>query len=116
MNAARDTKNSVNFQGTINVPRVVVTGLGTINPLGLGVNGFWEGLVAGKSAIGTITRFDASKFRVKVDAEVHGFEATDYMEPKAIDRTSRTIQFAVAAAKEAIQSAALDMTRLPFLL
>jgi 3-oxoacyl-[acyl-carrier-protein] synthase II len=111
MNATRDTKNSVNFQGTINIPRVVVTGLGTINPLGLSVNDFWEGLVAGKSAIGTITRFDASKFRVKVDAEVHGFEATDYMEPKAIDRTSRTIQFAVAAAKEAIQSAALDMTR-----
>jgi 3-oxoacyl-[acyl-carrier-protein] synthase II len=111
MNATRDTKNSVNFQGTINVPRVVVTGLGTINPLGLSINDFWKGLIAGKSAIGTITRFDASKFRVKVDAEVHGFEATDYMEPKAIDRTSRTIQFAVAAAKEAIQSAALDMTQ-----
>jgi len=111
MNAAGDTKNSVSFQGTINVPRVVVTGLGTINPLGLNVNDFWEGLVAGNSAIGTITRFDASKFRVKVDAEVHGFDATTYMDPKAIDRTSRTIQFAVAAAKEAIQSAALDMSQ-----
>jgi 3-oxoacyl-[acyl-carrier-protein] synthase II len=111
MNAARDTKNSMSSWGTINIPRVVVTGLGTINPLGLSVNDFWEGLVAGKSAIGTITRFDASKFRVKVDAEVHGFDATNYMEPKAIDRTSRTIQFAIVAAKEAIQSAALDMTQ-----
>jgi len=97
--------------GTINIPRVVVTGLATINPLGLNVTEFWEGLVAGKSAIGPITRFDSSNFRVKVDAEVHGFDATKYMDLKAIDRTSRTIQFAVAAAKEAIQSAALDMTR-----
>jgi 3-oxoacyl-[acyl-carrier-protein] synthase II len=48
---------------------------------------------------------------VKVDAEVHGFDATKYMDLKAIDRTSRTIQFAIAAAKEAIQSAALDMTQ-----
>ena len=111
MNAARVPKNSMSSRGTINVPRVVVTGLGTINPLGLSVNDFWEGLVAGNSAIGTITRFDASKFRVKVDAEVHGFDATKYMEPKAIDRTSRTIQFAIAATKEAIQSAALDMTQ-----
>jgi len=111
MNAARDTKNSMSSWGTVNIPRVVVTGLGTINPLGSSVKDFWEGLAAGKSAIGTITRFDASKFRVKVDAEVHGFDATNYMDPKAIDRTSRTIQFAIVAAKEAIQSAALDMTQ-----
>jgi 3-oxoacyl-[acyl-carrier-protein] synthase II len=111
VNTARIPKNSVNSWGTINIPRVVVTGIATINPLGLSVKDFWEGLVAGKSAIGFITRFDASKFRVKVDAEVHGFDATKYMDLKAIDRTSRTIQFAIAAAKEAIQSAALDMTQ-----
>jgi 3-oxoacyl-[acyl-carrier-protein] synthase II len=96
---------------TINIPRVVVTGMGTINPLGLNTKEFWEGLVAGKSAIGLITHFDASNFRVKVDAEVHGFDATKYMDLKAIDRTSRTIQFAIAAAKEAIQSAGLDMAQ-----
>jgi 3-oxoacyl-[acyl-carrier-protein] synthase II len=108
---ARVSKNSVNSWGTINVPRVVVTGVGTINPLGLSVKEFWKGLVAGKSAIGPITHFDPSNFRVKVDAEVHGFDATKYMDLKAIDRTSRTIQFAIAAAKEAIQSAGLDMTQ-----
>jgi len=108
---ARVPKNSMNFWGTINIPRVVVTGVGTINPLGLSAKDFWEGLVAGKSAIGLITHFDASNFRVKVDAEVNGFDATKYMDLKAIDRTSRTIQFAIAAAKEAIQSAALDMTQ-----
>ena len=111
MNTAKVSKSSVNSWGTINIPRVVVTGLATINPLGLSAKDFWEGLVAGKSAIGPITHFDASNFRVKVDAEVHGFDATKYMDLKAIDRTSRTIQFAIAAAKEAIQSAALDMTQ-----
>jgi 3-oxoacyl-[acyl-carrier-protein] synthase II len=111
MNTAEVSTNSVNYRGTINIPRVVVTGIGTINPLGLNAQEFWEGLVAGKSAIGSITRFDASNFRVKVDAEVRNFDATKYMELKAIDRTSRTIQFAIAAAKEAIQSAGLDMTQ-----
>jgi 3-oxoacyl-[acyl-carrier-protein] synthase II len=96
---------------TIRIPKVVVTGMGTINPLGLNTKEFWEGLVAGKSGIGPITHFDASKFRVKVDAEVHGFDATKYMDLKVMDRTSRTIQFAIAAAKEAIQSAGLDVTQ-----
>jgi len=93
----------------MSVPRVVVTGMGTINPLGSSVEGFWEGLVAGKSAIGPITRFDASNFRVKVYAEVNGFDPTKHMDSKVIDRTSRTIHFAIAAAKEAIQSAGLDI-------
>jgi len=103
--------NTELYASTIKIPKVVVTGMGTINPLGLNTKDFWEGLVAGKSAIGPITHFDASNFRVKVDAEVHGFDATKYMDLKAVDRTSRTIQFAVAAAKEATQSAGLDMTQ-----
>jgi len=111
MDTARVPENSMNSWGTINVPRVVVTGMGTINPLGLSVKEFWDGLVAGKSAIGPITHFDATKFRVKVDAEVRGFDATKYMDLKVVDRTSRTIQFAIAAAKEAIQSADLDMAQ-----
>jgi len=85
--------------------------MGTINPLGLSVDEFWAGLAAGKSAIGPITRFDATKFRVKVDAEVRNFDPTKYMDLKVVDRTSRTIQFAIAAAKQAVESAALDMSR-----
>jgi 3-oxoacyl-[acyl-carrier-protein] synthase II len=111
MNTTGVPGNPMNSRGAINIPRVVVTGLGTINPLGLNTKEFWEGLVAGKSAIGPITHFDASKFRVKVDAEVHGFDATKYMDLKVVDRTSRTIQFAIAAAKEAIQAAGLDMAK-----
>jgi 3-oxoacyl-[acyl-carrier-protein] synthase II len=111
MKTARVPKRLTNSRGTITVPRVVVTGVGTINPLGLNAEEFWEGLAAGKSAIGPITHFDASNFRVKVDAEVRGFDATKYMDLKVVDRTSRTIQFAIAAAKEAIQAAGLDMTQ-----
>lgn len=103
--------DSLDSWGTINVPKVVVTGMGTINPLGLSVQEYWQGLVAGKSAIGPITHFDASNFRVKVDAEVRGFDPTKYMDLKVVDRTSRTIQFAIAAAKQAVQAAQLDMTR-----
>jgi len=95
----------------MNIPRVVVTGMGTINPLGLNVEEFWQGLVAGKSGIGPITHFDASNFPVKVDAEVHGFDATKYMDLKVVDRTSRTVHFAIAAAKEAMQSAGMNMTQ-----
>jgi 3-oxoacyl-[acyl-carrier-protein] synthase II len=111
MNTVGVTKNSKNSWGTINMPRVVVTGMGTINPLGLSAEEFWEGLSAGKSAIGPITHFDASDFRVKVAAEVNGFDPTKCMDLKVVDRTSRTIHFAIAAAKEAIQSAGLDMTQ-----
>lgn len=93
----------------MSMPRVVVTGMGTVNPLGLNVEEFWQGLVAGKSGIAPITRFDASKFYVKVDAEVKGFDPTKYMDLKAVDRSSRTVQLGVAAAKEAVESAKLDM-------
>jgi 3-oxoacyl-[acyl-carrier-protein] synthase II len=95
----------------MNIPRVVVTGIGTVNPLGLNVEEFWEGLVAGKSGIGSITRFDASNFHVKVDAEVKSFDPTKYMDLKVADRTSRAVQLAIAAATEAVKSAGLDMTQ-----
>jgi len=111
MSTARVPESAINSWGLINIPKVVVTGMGTINPLGLSVEAFWDGLAAGTSAIGPITRFDTSNFRVKVDAEVRDFDPTKYMDLKVVDRTSRTIQFAIAAAKEAVQSAGLDMTQ-----
>ena len=93
------------------MPRVVVTGMGTVNPIGLNVEEFWQGLVAGKSGIGLITRFDTSKFHVKVDAEVKDFDPTKYMDLKAVDRNSRAVQLGIAAAREAVESAKLDMTQ-----
>jgi len=93
------------------MPRVVVTGMGTINPLGLNAEEFWEGLLAGKSGLGLITRFDASNFYVKVDAEVKGFDPAKHMDLKAVDRNPRAVHFAVAAAKEAAESAGLNMAQ-----
>jgi len=93
------------------MPRVVVTGMGTVNPIGLNVEEFWQGLVAGKSGVGLITRFDTSKFHVKVDAEVKDFDPTKYMDLKAVDRNSRAVQLGIAAAREVVESAKLDMTQ-----
>ena len=89
--------------------RVVITGLGVITPLGLTVEDYWQGLVNGKNGIGPITLFDAGPFPAKVAGEVRGFEPTDYMHIKRVDRTSRYIQFAIAAARMALESARLDM-------
>ncbi|MFC1946178.1 beta-ketoacyl-ACP synthase II [Chloroflexota bacterium] len=91
--------------------RVVVTGLGAVTPLGLNVADYWEGLAAGRSGIGPITLFDASDYPVKVAAEVKGFEPTDYMHIKRADRTGRGTQFAIAAARQAIEASRLDMSR-----
>lgn len=111
MKKSNNHNNSNHSWGTLDVPRVVVTGMGTVNPLGLNVDEFWEGLAAGKSAFRPITRFDTTNFRVKVNAEVTDFDPTKYMDLKVVDRTSRTIQFAIAAAREAVKSADLEMTR-----
>ena len=89
----------------------MITGLGAITPLGLTVEDYWEGLINGRSGIGPITLFDASLYPVKVAAEVKGFEATNYMHIKRVDRTARCTQFAIAAAKMAVESARLDMSQ-----
>jgi len=89
----------------------VITGLGAITPLGLTVEDYWQGLINGRSGIGPITLFDASLYPVKVAAEVKGFEPTNYMHIKRVDRTARCTHFAIAAAKMAIESAQLDMSQ-----
>ncbi|MFH1087400.1 MAG: beta-ketoacyl-ACP synthase II [Chloroflexota bacterium] len=92
-------------------PRVAVTGVGVISPIGLNAEDFWTSLVSGKSGVRLISRFDTSDFPVKVAAEINDFDPAKYMDPKTVDRTSRSTQFAVAAAKEAVDGAGLDMSR-----
>ncbi len=87
--------------------RVVITGLGAITPLGLTVRETWEGLIAGKSGVATITQFDASEFPVRIAAEVKGFNPRDYMNFKEARRMARCSQFAIAAAQEAVADAQL---------
>lgn len=91
--------------------RVVVTGMGTVNPIGLNVEEYWEGLKAGKTGFGEITYFDTTDFKVKVAAEVKGFVAADRMDKKAARRMEPFAQYAVAAAKEAFEDAGLDMEK-----
>ena len=91
--------------------RVVVTGMGTVNPIGLNVEEYWEGLKAGKTGFGEITYFDTTDFKVKVAAEVKGFVAADRMDKKAARRMEPFAQYAVASAKEAFEDAGLDMSK-----
>lgn len=91
--------------------RVVVTGLGAVTPIGNSVEEFWEGIREGKTGIGPITRFDAEEYKVRLVAEVKDFDPKKYMEPKMVRRMAPFAQYAVAAAKEAIEQSGLDMTK-----
>jgi 3-oxoacyl-[acyl-carrier-protein] synthase II len=90
--------------------RVVVTGLGIISPLGTGIEKSWGDLIEGRSGIGDITRFDASEFSVRIAGEVPDFSAADYIERKEIKKMDLFIQYAVAAAKMAVDDAGLAIT------
>ena len=70
--------------------RVVVTGIGLVTPLGIGVEETWSALIAGKSGVGEITRFDTSDYQTKIAAEVKGFNAQDFMPKKEAKRTERS--------------------------
>ena len=89
--------------------RVVVTGMGAITPIGVGVKAFWDGVVAGKIGFGSISYFDTTDFKTKLAAEVKDFEPEQFMDKKAARRMERFCQFAVAAAGEALQDAGIDM-------
>jgi 3-oxoacyl-[acyl-carrier-protein] synthase II len=87
--------------------RVVVTGMGTVNALGPDVATFWANLVAGRSGIATITRFDPARVDAKIAAEVKDFDPSDVLDRKEIRRTDRYIQFALVAARQALDDAGL---------
>lgn len=92
--------------------RIVITGMGTVNPLGLNVQETWSNMLAGVSGVGPITLFDsrAAALQVHIAAEVKGFKPENYMDAKEARRRDRFEQFAVAAAKEAISQSGLQVT------
>ncbi|MEN3001870.1 MAG: beta-ketoacyl-ACP synthase II [Armatimonadota bacterium] len=90
--------------------RVVVTGMGLITPLGIGIEPFWQGLLQGRRVIGPITHFDASNLTTRIAAEVKEFDPTQFMERKDARRASRFIQFAVAATRLALEDAQFQIT------
>ncbi|WP_284198423.1 beta-ketoacyl-ACP synthase II [Chitinimonas prasina] len=88
--------------------RVVVTGLGHVSPVGNDVASGWANLLAGKSGIGTITRFDASDMACQIAGEVRGFDVNQYISPKEARRMDTFIHYGIAAALDAIKDAGLD--------
>jgi len=87
--------------------RVVVTGVGLVSPLAVGTEENWRALMAGRSGVGPITRFDAAAFPTRIAGEVKGFDPADYFEKKEIKKSDTFIQYAVAAAGFAIADAGL---------
>src|SRR4030042_201983 len=91
--------------------RGVITGMGAITPLGNSIPEFWEACVDGKSGIDYVTQFDASSYPYRFTGEVKGFDPLDHMERREARRMSRFSHFAVAASREALQNAELDLER-----
>jgi 3-oxoacyl-[acyl-carrier-protein] synthase II len=92
------------------VTRAVVTGLGAVTPLGVGVDAFWDGMIAGRSGVREIQGFDASDLDVRIAGEVPDFIPGDHMDAKKARRMDRFAQFGVAAAREAIEDSGLEIT------
>jgi 3-oxoacyl-[acyl-carrier-protein] synthase II len=93
------------------VRRVVVTGLGTVNPLATEVMSFWQALCAGRSGVGYLERFDASAFKVKLAGEVKGFNPDAFLEGGVGHRLYRFTQFALVASGAAVRDSGLDWAR-----
>ena len=97
---------------SLELKRVVVTGLGAITPLGNTVTEYWHGLLQGHSGIGPITLFDASRHACRIAGEVKGFDPCDYLERKEAKRMDRFAQFAVCASQQAVADAGLEINDL----
>jgi 3-oxoacyl-[acyl-carrier-protein] synthase II len=90
--------------------RVVVTGLGVVSPVGIGVQASWSDLIAGKSGITKITRFDATNFSSQIAGEVKGFDVSQYLPAKEARRMDTFIQYGMAAGIEAVKDSGLIVT------
>ena len=88
--------------------RIVITGLGIISPVGNTLQEAWDAFTHGRSGTGVLTQVDRTQFKSQVAAEVKGFDPTTFLTPKEIKKTDRFVQFAVGAAKMALNDAALD--------
>lgn len=92
--------------------RVVVTGMGAVTPLGVGVDKYWDGLIAGRSGAGPVTLFDTTGYPVRIGAECADFDPTSVLDRKVLKRLDRYSQFGLVSAEEAARSAGIDRNRL----
>lgn len=88
--------------------RVVVTGMGTVSPLGNNLATTWDAIVAGRSGVGPITRFDTTGYKTTIAAEVKGFDPKEHFAPRDIRRLDPFVQYALVASREAVKDAQLD--------
>ncbi|HHW47122.1 MAG TPA: beta-ketoacyl-ACP synthase II [Clostridiaceae bacterium] len=89
--------------------RVVITGMGVVSSLGIGVEEFWNSIKAGKSGISNVTRIDVTNMPTKVAAEIKNFEPTDFIDKKEARRMDRYTHYAIAASRMAIEQSKLDL-------
>mgnify|MGYP001080199386 FL=1 len=90
--------------------RVVVTGLGIVSPIGIGIRESWKALCEGRSGIGRITKFDPTPYETQIAGEVKGFKAEDWMSKKEAKRFELFISYAIAAARMAVDDAGIAIT------
>src|SRR3954451_9279506 len=90
--------------------RVVVTGIGLVSSLGIGTEANWAGIKAGRSGIGTITKFDATQFATRIAGEVKGFDPLAFIEKKDVKKMDIFIQYAIAASQFAVDDSRLEVT------
>ena len=83
--------------------KIVITGMGAITPVGIGVDEYWKNIVAGKSGIDTIKSFDPSELAVQIAGEIKDFTPTDYLEKDLVRKTDPFMQYAYIASEEAIR-------------
>ncbi len=97
-------------QGTGLHERIVITGMGAVTPLGIGVEAYWKSLIGGECGVDAITLFDASSMQCRIGAEVRGFVPEDFMSAKLARENDRFIQFALAAAQMAVEDSRIDLS------
>jgi len=95
---------------TTNTRRVVVTGIGLVSSLGIGTDANWQGIRAGRSGVGAITKFDATQFATRIAGEVKGFDPLAFIEKKDVKKMDIFIQYAIAASQFAMDDSKLDIT------
>ena len=91
--------------------RVVVTGVGVVSPTGIGIDPFWDAISHGRSGIGPVTRFDASKYKSRIGGELKDFDPNKFLNRKEVRRMDYFVQYAVVSAIEAMDDAGIDMAK-----
>lgn len=95
----------------MNKRRVVITGMGAVTPIGIGLQEFWQGLMEGRNGVDLITKFDTSKFDTKFAAEVKNFDPLNYLDKKGAKRLDEYAQFAIGSSTMAIEDSGLDLEK-----